>query len=101
MIPPAGRSYPGLPVFSACITLGTGIYLPYFPVWMASQGLGDGELALVIALILLKMGHGLIFGAMHLGTVSLLSLLVSPQHRAQAQGWLDALRHRNGDQHGQ
>ena len=43
-----------------------------------------------LALIALQLTHGLTFGATHLGAVSLLSQLVAPAHRAQAQAWHSA-----------
>jgi PPP family 3-phenylpropionic acid transporter len=48
----------------------------------------DPSLPLLVAL---QLGHGLSFGATHLGSVFLLMRLVDDRRSAQAQGWLAAV----------
>ena len=43
------HSYLWLSLFSASMTIGIGIFLPFFPVWLASKGLSETALAMVVA----------------------------------------------------
>lgn len=40
-----------LSVFNAFLFLGTGIQLPFLPLWLKDKGLADSEIALVVALM--------------------------------------------------
>jgi PPP family 3-phenylpropionic acid transporter len=35
--------------FGAAVFVGVGIYLPFFPLWLAGRGLGDTEIATIVA----------------------------------------------------
>lgn len=39
--------------FSASMLMASGIYLPFFPVWLDAHGLGPGQLSLVLAMPLI------------------------------------------------
>ena len=38
-----------LSLFCAAMLIGIGIYLPFFPVWLAARGLGETDIGLVLA----------------------------------------------------
>ena len=42
-------TYLRLSLFCAAMLIGIGIYLPFFPVWLAARGLGETDIGLVLA----------------------------------------------------
>jgi MFS transporter, PPP family, 3-phenylpropionic acid transporter len=41
-----------LSLFNAVLFLGTGIQLPFLPLWLKDRGLPDSEVALVVAMMM-------------------------------------------------
>ncbi|HMB48197.1 MAG TPA: MFS transporter [Afifellaceae bacterium] len=49
-VPPGPRQFAGrTAVFYGALFFATGIYLPFFPVWLAGQGLSEPEIAIIVA----------------------------------------------------